>query len=229
QSNLRGRLSSPGRQDFLTALQSLVSMDEPGALELWKVAINNPDPELARRAWQSFPGARAELSRKESVPQIARVSARHDVVASTVEAAGMELQILADDGEGTVVVTPAFGLDRLRSAGLAVAELFDSVAELQRASRRGDTLARRLDSAYQNPPRFSASEYQVRVAVVDLRNRTEPAAGYSDWLGEPENILMRNASWLAYLDTFATDGTEMSINAHIDQQYNKRGYRIAGL
>src|SRR5262249_37452497 len=134
QSNLRGRLSSTSGADFLAALRSLASMDEPGVLELWTVAINNPDPDLARHAWQGFPAARAVLSRKESAPQIARVNAGHDVVASTVEAAGLELQILADDLEGTVVATPPYGLDRLRSAGLAVTKLFDSVAELQRAS-----------------------------------------------------------------------------------------------
>jgi carboxypeptidase T len=229
QADLRTRLSGIRPSDFLDALRSLESLDEQGALDLWTVATHNPNPQLSKLAWQGFASARGALSKKEVVPQIARVSAGRDVVATALETAGIELHVFVEDAGGVIIAAPPYGLDRLRRDGLTVTELFDSVAQLQQAARRGDSLARSLDSSYQSQPGFSPSDYQVRVAVVDLRTPAKPVAGYSNWLGDPENVLMRNESWLAYLDTFVSDGSESSINSHINEQYTKRGYRIEGV
>src|ERR1044072_4805893 len=77
--------------------------------------------------------------------------------------------------------------------------------------------------AYRRP-----APMQVRIAVIDLNKKTVPASGYSDWLGDRENLLLSNERFLAYLDIFTSDAAPESLNRHIDEQYNKRGYQLAG-
>src|SRR5215467_3626946 len=92
-ADLRARLASTRSSDFQSALRSLEALDEQGALDLWTLAINNPNSQLSKLAWQGFASARAILSRKESVPEIAHVSASSDVVTSALAAAGIELHV----------------------------------------------------------------------------------------------------------------------------------------
>ena len=54
------------------------------------------------------------------------------------------------------------------------------------------------------------------------------SSGYSDWLGDPEDVLMRDGSRAAYLDIFSSDGSLESINEHIAQRYTRRGYTAVG-
>jgi carboxypeptidase T len=102
----------------------------------------------------------------------------------------------------------------------------DSLAEWQKARARGEELAARITPAYQSGS--AQADSQVRIAVIDLGRRSAPDRGYSDWLGDRENILLRNDSFIAYLDIFSTDGQAASIASHVVEQYTRRGYYLAG-
>src|SRR5438132_1166561 len=51
QAELKLRLHSTNSNEFRDALASLSRLDEPGALEVWSVALSNGDPRLKREAW----------------------------------------------------------------------------------------------------------------------------------------------------------------------------------
>ena len=226
QANLKSRLASASAAEFEDALAALESLDEPGALDVWRAALKNPNPQFQKQAWSKYRGVQAELARKEFIPQITRINAPPDEVLRIANSSGLELTIWKTSDSETVAAASPYLIERLRSEGMNAAIIYDSVADWQSARAGGDALASAITPEYQSERARESS--QVRVAVIDLANRNKPAAGYSDWFGDRENILMREGSLIAYLDIFLSDGSPSSINAHIQEQYAQRGYRLAG-
>ena len=113
---------------------------------------------------------------------------------------GFEVNIWSPNGQETVVAAPPYLIERLGRAGIAVTTLYDSISDWQRARASGEASAKALEPEYLS--RTGDANKQVRIAIVDLARRGQPSPGYSDWLGDRENILMRNGSVLAYLDLF---------------------------
>ena len=224
QARLKTRLASSQQGEFQSALESLASLDEPGALDVWKAALNNPNVELKKQAWARYRSVRPVLARKEQIPQVARVDASRDEVLRAARETGVEVDIWSSENNRSIVAAPAYLLEELRRSAANVSVLYQTIADWQGAAMANDSLARSITPGYQSD---LASQFQVRVVVVDLRDRRAPAGGYSDWLGDPENILARNSSFLAYLDLFASDGSEASVAARMREQYERRGYRVA--
>lgn len=224
QSALKARLAKTSPDQFRQALAQLAALDEPGALDVWAGALNNPDPQLQKEAWNLYRDVRAELARKELVPQIAIIRARSEDLMETARESGLDATVWSRTESETVAAAPAYLLDQLRAGGVSFSVVYDSIAEWQKARARGEETALRIAPDYERGETGS----QVRIAVVDLSRRSAPAPGYSDWLGDRENILMRNEAFLAYLDVFVTDGLSASINSHIAERYTRRGYALAG-
>lgn len=226
QARLKAELSSSRSQSFREALAELASLDEQGALDLWQAALKNGDPELQKEAWRKYGKARAGLARKEIIAQVVRVNARSDELIRLADSAGLELTVWAEGGGETIAAMPAYLLEALRGAGLEARLLYDSIADWQRARARGDVAAQAITPEYQSERVESQS--QIRIAVIDLARRSAPAEGYSDWLGDGENILMRSESFLAYMDIFQSDGSADAVSRRIQEQYTRRGYKLAG-
>ncbi|HEV8487364.1 MAG TPA: M14 family metallopeptidase [Blastocatellia bacterium] len=225
-ASIKTRLSSTQAQDFRQALKALASLDEQGALYVWESALAHPDPELRKEAWVAFQASKLELTRKELVPQVARIAGPANEILDLARASGLEANVWSATDNQTIIAAPPYLLERLSRAGLEVTTLYDSVADWQRARASGDKSAESITPDYQSAT--GASQTLVRVAVVDLVQKGQPAAGYSSWLGDHENILMRSDAWLAYLDVFTSDGSVESIDSHVDQQYTKRGHKVLG-
>lgn len=230
QADLEQQLSSSSEADFHNAITTLADLDEPGVIALWATALRNGNPDLRKGAWSTYEPLRALLTRKEWVPQIARFGVPVNLLRTVAERAGIDIQIWttsyspsAGSGSDTVAAIAPYNLERLRRAGLEPTVLFDTIADWQRARAAGDTIAARINPAYQ-PEADSGS--QVRIAVIDLAQVGAPSPGYSDWLGDGENILMRSDSFIAYLDVFSIDKSQDSIEKHIDERYVKRGYQL---
>ncbi|MEW6213576.1 MAG: hypothetical protein AB1631_35095, partial [Acidobacteriota bacterium] len=219
--DLKARLASSDEREFGDALSLLAAMDEPGALELWQTAIKNPDPKLRLDAWALYRERAARLARKEIVPQIVRIRARSDRVLTLARASRLDVNVWSSNEYETIAAAPPYFVSRLQSEGIETRVLYDSIAAWQLALRQGDDEARTLTPEYQK----DSEKYQVRIAVIDLAQRSAPAAGYSDWLGDVENIVMRNDRFLAYLDIFPSSVTASS---RMDE-YARRGYAVAGL
>lgn len=226
QTDLKSQLASASASEFENALSTLASLDEPGALEVWRLALKNPNPQFQKQAWNKYRDVQAELSRKEFIPQVARISAPSDDVLRIANSSGLDLTIWKTGDRETVAAASPYLIERLRGEGMTATIIFDSVADWQRAREGGDSLADAITPEYQSARARESS--QVRIAVIDLANRNKPAAGYSDWFGDRENILMRKGTLIAYLDIFSSDGSPASINSHIQDQYLQRGYRLAG-
>lgn len=226
QAQLKTRLVSAREGEFENALAELASLDEPGAFELWQAALKNPNSGPQKEAWNKSRSAQLELARKEFIPQVASINAPSDEVLRVAKSIGIELTIWKTNGDETVAAAPAFLIERLRSEGRSVDVIYNTVAEWQSARSTGDEFARSITPDYQTESARESS--QVRIAVVDMSSRNKPSAGYSDWLGDRENILMREGSLIAYLDIFASDGSPSSMSAHIEDQYTRRGYRLVG-
>lgn len=224
--DLKVRLSTNREADFQNAMTELMRLDEPGALEVWQSALNNPDPRLQRKAWSSYRAIQSELARKQFVPLIARIEASASDVRRTAEASGLDAEIWSSFGSRTFAAAPPYLIDQLRNAGFKVDVLYASVADWQQARANGDVLAQSITPEYLSTQ--AASTTQMRVAVVDLSDRSTASAGYSDWLGDHENFLMRDGSRLAYLDIFTSDGSASSIAAHVEEQYTRRGFKLLG-
>jgi murein tripeptide amidase MpaA len=224
--DLKSRFTTTNAKVFRESLNTLTSLDEPGTLALWKTALQAAGPTLKQEVWKAYQTVRLELERKEVVPQIARIKASAAEVRQIAAQAKLETDIWSSSDQETIAAAPLYLLAELREAGIAVEVLYDSIAEFQKASERGDSLAQAIAAARQasNPEK----PVQVRIAVVDLAKKELPAAGYSDWLGDQENILMQNESFLAYLDVFASDGLPASINTRVEEQYTRRGFRLTG-
>ncbi|HEY7547301.1 MAG TPA: hypothetical protein VID27_20570, partial [Blastocatellia bacterium] len=218
---LEAQLAATDADQFRDALSRLSSMDEPGALRLWQSALKNPDRKLRLRAWELYRDRAARLIRKETVPQIVRIRASSDRVRELARAIHIDVTVWSSSEEETIAAAPPFLVERLQSEGIETSVLYDSISEWQAALKRGDDEARNLKPEYQ----MDSEKYQVRIAVLDLARRSAPAAGYSDWIGDPENIVMRNDRFIAYLDIFPSKITPQS---RIDEQYARRGYSVAG-
>jgi len=225
RAQLRQSLSSTQTADFQKSLAELSQIDEPGALDLWQTALNNSDSRLRLQAWVRYRAVQAELSRKQFVPQIARIDASSDDILRIAKSAGLEITIWSTTGGQTVAAVPPYLLERLRNQRLNFDVLYDTVADWQRARSRGDADAVAITPAYQQPDRDSS---QIRIAVVDLSSRTQAASGYATSFGDREDILMNDGSRIAYLDVFESDGSRASIDSHVAEQYTKRGYTVEG-
>jgi carboxypeptidase T len=225
QALLKEELASTRLDQFQRALATLSALDEQGALEVWEVALANPDPELRRQAWGDYARLWPTLARKELVPQVVRIHAPTDEVKAAANLAGLQINIWSASGGETIAAVPPYALDQLQQAGMRAEVLYDTIAEWSEAQARGDSLANQIVPEYQSEQ--ARSQMQVRIAVIDLSRSGNPAQGYSAWLDE-ESILMRNQQYLAYLDVFASDGSIDSINARTYEQYRRRGFWLAG-
>jgi carboxypeptidase T len=226
QLQLEARLRSSRAAEFQAALAALKQLDEPGAYDTWRAALEHPDPQLRRLAWREFRAAGPQLARKEFVPQIVRVHAAPDDIGRIAARDGLEFHVWSSQPADTVVAAPPYLVERLTGEGLSAEVLFDSVADWQRAGRQGDVTASAITPAYQSEAADRST--QIRVAVIDLTKRTRPAAGYAAYLGDRENVLMQRGPLVAYLDIFSSDGSAASINAHVEEQYTRRGFLLAG-
>ncbi|HEY6327818.1 MAG TPA: M14 family metallopeptidase, partial [Blastocatellia bacterium] len=226
QSRLKRDLESSDRSRFSTALAALSNLDEEGALDVWKVAIGNLDSTLRAAAWTIYRQVWPRLSRNERVPEVVRFNTKKEAVTEIAETAGVSANVFSEDGTGCTARLAPYSVGRLDRAGLPSTILYASLSEMEDAARGPDPTARKLVSDYRasipNPA------YQVRIAVVDLSRNTKPYPGYSNWLGDPEDIVMRNGPLVAYLDVFASDGSRQSISSHIEQRYTRRGYALQG-
>jgi len=226
QADLKTRLASSNSNEFRDALTSLTRLDEPGALDVWRSALDNRVPQFQHEAWSRYQTVQAELARKQFVPQIVRISARADDVSRFAQTLGLEATIWSSSGDLTFAAAPEYLIAELLKAGIQTKVVFDSVAAWQKARASGDTIAQAITPEYQSAD--AAAGTLMRIAVVDLTTRSAAASGYSDWLGDPEDLLMRDGSRVAYLDIFPSDGSVESINTHIAQRYTRRGYQLSG-
>jgi hypothetical protein len=215
------RLRSPDPAEFIPSLAALETLDQPGLLPLWDAAIHNPIAGLREAAWNKYREIRPVLERKELVPQVVRVAGSGATVQQIADDAALEVTIWSESTDGAVVAAAPYLVEEVRTRGLEVTQLYDTVAEWQQARVRHDPLAESITPEYQrNDTR------QMRVAVVDLTRSGSPQPGYSNWLGDGENILMKNESFLAYLDVFKLE--DDSIQNYVEERYERRGYSLAG-
>jgi carboxypeptidase T len=226
QLQLEARLRSSRANEFQAALAELVQLDEPGAYNTWRAALEHPDPQLRRLAWREFRAIGSQLARKEFVPQIVRVHAAPDAIRRIAGLYALEFHVWSAQASDTVIAAPPYLVERLRRDGVSADVLFDTVADWQQASLQGDRAARAITPTYQSETADRST--QIRVAVIDLARRKRPAAGYAAYLGDRENVLMQRGSLVAYLDIFTSDDSAASINAHVEEQYTQRGFELAG-
>ena len=225
-AQLKVQLGSTRADQFNAALAELQTLDEPGSYDAWQPALHNPDPQLRQAAWRAFRGVQSELARKEFVPRVVRINTTPDEIGRIAAREGLEFTTWSVEAAGTVVAAPPYLVDALPRYGLSAEIIFDSVAEWQRARERGDARANAVTPGYQAAGADRSA--QVRIAVIDLGKRLAPDAGYATWLGDRENVLMQRDSLIAYLDVFTADGSAASIKAHIEEQYTRRGFALAG-
>lgn len=230
-AQLLAGLRSPVASDFRSALAELTAMDEPGVNRLWQAALATLDAARQEETYREYQRRRPELERKEFIPYVARVQASATDIERLARERGVDVDIwfaspAAALPEGTTVAAPRYLLDALQEAGIGYEILYDSLVEFQKAKASGEARALALAAARQSAK--PEAPVQVRIAVIDLTQTATPQAGYSAWLGDPENILRRNDSYLAYLDVFASDASPSAISAHLEEQYERRGYRLAG-
>jgi carboxypeptidase T len=224
RSQLKAQLRSPRADEFRKALASLVDQNEQGTLELWEAALSNQDPQLKARAWTKYQSLQLRLVRNELVPQIAHIAAGAETVLRLASEDRLQLSIWSSAGDETVAAVPPKLIQRLRSAGIGVDVIYDSIADWQVAHARGDARAAAITPDSRAPAK---SQSQVRIAVIDLGDSTLVSTR-SGWLGDRENILMSRGSLIAYLDVFSSDGSSESINSHIKDQYLDRGFKLVG-
>ncbi|MFY9609188.1 MAG: M14 family metallopeptidase [Blastocatellia bacterium] len=224
QSPLKTHLTSPRADEFNIALAALVSLDEKGTLDLWEAALANPAPQLRSRAWSEYRTVQSKIVRNELVPQVARIGVRAESILRLANEHRLQLSVWSSDGNQTVAAASPRLIERLRSAGIRVDVVYDSIAEWQKARAQGDGLAREITPDYQSA---AAPQTQVRIAVIDLSDH-QTGPGRAVWLGDRENILMREGSLVAYLDVFQSDGSDESIDSHISDEYTGRGFKLAG-
>jgi zinc carboxypeptidase len=225
-AELRTHLASTHLAEFQHSLTALSNLDELGALDTWRVALNNPHPQLRSEAWRKYRAVQADLTRKQFVPEIARIDAPADDVLSLAKSSSLEVTIWSATDTQTIAAAPPYLIERLRDAGTPVSVIYDSVVAWEGARAAGDVSALAITPQYLSPESGSAT--QIRIAVIDLAERSAPASGYSDWFGDGEDILMRDGSRLAHMDIFRSDGSPASLNAHIAETYTKRGYKVQG-
>jgi carboxypeptidase T len=224
--DLRARLASTRSTEFERSLTTLSNLDELGALDVWRTALNNPIPRLRSEAWVRYRDVQAELTRKQFVPQIARIDATAEEIARIASSIGLDVTIWSTADTHIIAAAPPYLIERLRDAGTGVNVLYDSVAAWQAARAGGDAEAQAITPQYLSPGADAAT--QIRIAVINLNERSAPAPGYSDWFGDGEDILMRDGARLARMDIFQSDGSPVSLNAHVAETYTRRGYKLQG-
>ena len=77
-AQLETRLKSARATEFNAALTELAGLDEPGAYETWRTALQHTDAQLRKAAWRAFRDVQVQLARKTFIPQVARVNATPD-------------------------------------------------------------------------------------------------------------------------------------------------------
>ncbi len=224
-AELKTHLASTHLREFQESLTALSRLDEMGALDVWRIALNSPDPRLRREAWRKYGQVQSKLSRKEFVPQIARIDTSAEEVLRLAKPSGMDVTIWSANDTQTVAAAPPYLIESLRGTGLGVDVIYDSIAAWQKARAAGDTTAQAITPQYQST---GADASLIRIAVIDLAQRGAADSGYSDWLGDREDILMRDGSRIAYMDIFPSDGSSESINSHIAERFTRRGYNLQG-
>ncbi|HKA20763.1 MAG TPA: M14 family zinc carboxypeptidase [Blastocatellia bacterium] len=224
-ANLQSRLESTNLSEFQNSLAALSRMDEPGVLDVWQTALNNSDVRLRLEAWRRYGEVQAEISRKQYVPQIARINATAEKITALAKDGGYDITIWTSSDNQSVVAAPPYLIEHLRNEGITSRILYNSVLDWQKARSTGDVIAQAITPEYQTD---SSEASQIRIAVINLADRTSATQGYSDWLGEREDILMQDGSRLAYLDIFESDGSDRSITNHIAERYTRRGFKLEG-
>jgi murein tripeptide amidase MpaA len=225
--DLKSALKSRERARFIENLDHLASLDGPAALGAWQAALSNSDPELRLEAWARYRSIQAGLNRDLSVPQVIRAHTSSADLLRTAKETGIEITVWAAEAAETVAAVPPYLVRQLQAAGVRCELLYETIADWQTARSAGDVLATSITPEYQKPSGETRTE--LRIAVIDLATKTRPEPGHNDWLGDRENILMREGSRIAYLDTFQTDGSPASIAEHIAQKFTRKGYRLSGL
>ena len=224
-AELQSRLGSTDLSTFQSSLAALSRMDEPGILDVWQAALNNSDARLRLKAWRRYGEVQAEISRKQYVPRIARIDAPAEKVTALAKEGGYDITIWTSGDNQSVVAAPPYFIDNLGNQGIASKLLYNSIADWQKARLTGDVTAQAITPEYQAE---SGAESQIRIAVINLADRTSAEPGYSDWLGEREDILMQDGSRVAYLDIFKSDGSDASISSHIAERYTRKGFKLEG-
>ena len=222
---IRSLLASSNIDKADGALARLTALDEPGALDLWQAALNQADPTVQREAWELFRTVRVGLARNQWVPRIARVGAQIDDLKRLATAWGFDITIWVEEGSQMVVALPPYLIDELRRQGVSVSVLYDSIYEWQQARGKGDKQADQITPDYLSAK--AASRSAPHIAILELGNRRQPAPGYSDWLGDPENIVMQSRRFVAYLDSSAAGDSDEVLSAYVEERYSRRGYKVA--
>lgn len=240
-AQLAAGLYSKDAGEFRRALAAIVAIDEAGVNALWQTAVSVEDRALRQEAHREYEKVRLDRERKEFVPYVARIHASAEEVERVAKTTGVDLDIWLSSTSSaasttsasstslareTTAAAPRYLLDAFEDAGISHTILYDSIADFERARNQGDTQALALATARRASRREPAM--QVRVAVIDLSRTTPPQPGYSDWLGDHENVIRRNDSFIAYLEIFPSDGSPSSLDAHVKERYNRRGYNLAG-
>jgi carboxypeptidase T len=223
--SLRSELSSSRVDRFLAALDRLSALADDGAIDLWQSALSNPEINLRMIAWRRYRQQFPRLSRESFAPQIVRFRYGKQDLARIAGTSKAEVAVFAEDS-GTIAAATPYSLDRLAAAGVSAEVLYPTISEMADAARAGDQRAVALYEGYLKSVQPMGTE--VRIAVVDLSRHITPAPGYSTWLGDGEDFVLKSDQWLACLDMFQSDGSPASIAAHVNEQYTRRGYTLAG-
>ena len=224
QQETAARLRSIDPDQFLPALAALTERDEPGLLPAWDAAIHNLNDELRIAAWNRYRRVRTRLERNELVPQVVRVSESAATIQRIADEAGLDVNVWSEGAGNVVAAASPYLVDEMRARGLNVIQLYDTVADWHQARVLHDPIAESITPEYQR-----SDNRQMRIAVVDLTRSGPPQPGYSDWLGDAENVLIRNESFAAYLDIFSVaDDSNQTLQSYIDERYTRHGFALAG-
>src|SRR5215475_14589515 len=176
QAELQARLESTDLSEFQSSLGALSGMDEPGVLGVWQTALRNPDVRLRLEAWRKYGEVQAEISRKQYVPQIARIDAPSELVTALAKDGGYDITIWTSSDNQSVVAAPPYLIERIRNEGITSKILYNSVSDWQKARSTGDIIAQAITPKYQTD---SGAASQIRIAVINLADRTSATPGYS--------------------------------------------------
>jgi hypothetical protein len=226
ETEIRSGVESLESARFLSALTDLAVLDEPGALNIWRVALSNQRADLRAAAWQRYRSIQAELNRKTSVPQVARIIASQEEVLKSASKSGLDATVWVSSPDETIAAVPPYLVERLEHSGISCEVLYDTIAEWQAARATGDAMANAITPTYMTADGQAGT--QIRIAVIDLSRRSQPESGFTDWLGDPEDILIRDGSRIAYMDTFQSDGSDESVAEHVERRFTRKGYSVLG-
>src|ERR1044071_2945037 len=103
---LKAQLTSTDANEVRNSLQVLAALDEPGALDLWKTALDTNDAALRREVWDVYKTVRLQLERKEQVPQVVSVEAPSAEVLRAAADLNLEADIWSSSDQETVAAAP---------------------------------------------------------------------------------------------------------------------------